>query len=130
MKIELKEIGRDSLKVGDVVGVVREVQLGLRSSFRHGKIIPVKIVKITPKRTKIESDKFGEHDKREVFYKLNEDAELETAYALAFETFLDGIYRLGDLRRNDVLREVSDEDVLEASGHMKAIMEIMKKYKE
>lgn len=77
-------------------------------------------------RTKIESDKFGEHDKREVFYKLNEDAELETAYALAFETFLDGIYRLGDLRRNDVLRDVSDEDVLEASGHMKAIMEIMK----
>lgn len=28
MKIELKEIDRDSLKVGDVVGVAREVQLG------------------------------------------------------------------------------------------------------
>lgn len=30
MKIELKEIDRDSLKVGDVVGVAREVSYGWR----------------------------------------------------------------------------------------------------
>lgn len=81
MKIELKEIDRDSLKVGDVVGVAREVSYGWRSSFRHRRIIPAKIVKITPKRTKIVTDKFGEHDKYEKFYELNEDAAQETILA-------------------------------------------------
>lgn len=41
MNIELKEIDRDFLKVGDVVGVAREVQCGWRSSFRHRRIYPV-----------------------------------------------------------------------------------------
>lgn len=130
MKIELKEMDRDSLKVGDVVGVARIVAYGWRSAFQHKKIIPTKIVKITPGRTKIVSDKFGNHDKREVFYELNEDAEFETALALAFEMLADGIYDLGELYRKDKLRRISDEDVLEASGHMKAIMEILEKYRK
>ena len=129
MKIELKEIDRNSLKVGDIVGVARENHCGWHR-FRHRKIVPAKIVKITPKRTKIVSDKFGEHDKYEKFYELNEDAAQETILAEAFETLKDGIYELGELRRNDRIRSISDEDVLEASKHMKAIMEIMEKYKE
>ena len=129
MKIELKEIDKDSLKVGDVVGVARKIQCGWHW-FRHDKIIPAKIVKITPKRTKIVSDKFGEHDKYENFYELNEDAAQETVLAEAFEVFIDGIYELGELRRNDSIRNISDEDILEASKHMKAIMEIIEKYKE
>ena len=128
MKIELKEIDRDSLKVGDVVGVAIEVQYGWRSSFRHSKIIPTKIVKITPKRTKIVSDKFGEHDKYEKFYELNESAAQETMLAEAFETFKAGIYELGELRKNERLLRISDEDVIIASRYMKAIMEIMERY--
>lgn len=130
MNIELKEIDRNSLKVGDVVGVASKVRYGWRSSFRHDEIIPTKIVKITPKRTKIVSDKFGEHDKFEKFYELNEDAAQETILAEAFKIFRDGIYELGELKRNDRLRVISDEDILEASKHMKAIVEIMEKYKE
>lgn len=129
MKIELTEIDRDSLKVGDVVGVARKIQCGWHW-FRHDKIIPAKIVKITPKRTKIVSDKFGKHDKYETFYELNEDAAQETVLAEAFEAFKDGIYELGELRRNDRIKNISDEDVLEASKHMKAIMEIMEKYRK
>lgn len=130
MKIELKEINKDSLKVGDVVGVARLYRYDVCLPCRHRKIIPTKIIKITPRRTKIVSDKFGEHDKYETFYELNEDAAQETVLAEAFETLQDGIYRLGGLRRNDRIRSISDEDVLEASKHMKAIMEIMEKYKE
>lgn len=129
MKIELTEIDRDSLKVGDVVGVARKIQCGWHW-FRHDKIIPAKIVKITPKRTKIVSDKFGEHDKYEKFYELDENAKLENELAEAFETLQDGIYELGELRRNDRIRNISDEDIQEASKHMKAIMEITEKYKE
>lgn len=130
MNIELKEIDRDFLKVGDVVGVAREVQCGWRSSFQHRRIYPVEIVKVTPKRTKIVSLQFGEHDKKEVFYELNDDTMQENTLAEAFEAFKDGIYELGELRRNGSIQSISDEDVLEASKHMKAIMEIMDKYEE
>ena len=68
MYIELKEIEKDTLKVGDVVGVAREVSYGWKSSFRHQLITPAKITRITPKRTKIETDQFREHDKNEIFY--------------------------------------------------------------
>lgn len=50
--------------------------------------------------------------------------------AEAFKTLQDGIYELGELRRNDRIKNISDEDILEASKLMKAIMEIMEKYKE
>lgn len=130
MKIELKEIDRDSIKVGDVVGVARKVQCGWRTSFQHSRIIPAKIVKITPKRTKIVSDKFGEHDKYEKFYELNGDAAQETILAESFEAFRNGIYELGELKRNERLGAISDEDVLEASKHVKAIMKIMEKYRK
>lgn len=130
MNIELKEIDRDSLKVGDVVGVASNVECGWRSTFRHRMIIPAKIIKITPKRTKIVSDKFGEHDKREAFYELNEDATQETILAEAFKTLQDGIYELGELKRLGRLEAISDEDILEASKRMKAIMEIAEKHKE
>lgn len=96
MNIELKKIDKDKLKVGDVVGVAREIQCGWRW-FRHSKIIPAKIIKITPKRTKIVSDKFGEHDKREVFYVLDRNAAQETILAETYETFRTGIYELGEL---------------------------------
>lgn len=130
MDIKLKEIDKDTLKVGDIVGVAREVECGWRSSFQHRRIYPVEIVKVTPKRTKIVSLQFGEHDKKEVFYKLNNSTMQENTLALAFETFQDGIYKLGELRRNGHMQSISDEDVLEASKHMKTIMEIMEKYKE
>lgn len=130
MDIKLKEIDKDTLKVGDIVGVAREVECGWRSSFQHRRIYPVEIVKVTPKRTKIVSLQFGEHDKKEVFYKLNNSTMQENTLALAFETFQDGIYKLGELQRNERIRSISDEDVLEASKHMKTIMEIMEKYKE
>lgn len=130
MYIELKEIDKDTLKVGDVVGVAREVNCGWRSSFRHSRIIPAKIIKITPKRTKIVSDKFGEHDKRETFYELDENAAQETILAEAFKTLRDGIYELGELKRNDRLGAISDEDLPEVAEHMKAITEILEKYRK
>ena len=63
MNIKLKEISRDDLKVGDTVGIARTVNCGWLSTFRHRKIIPVKITRITPKRTKIETDIYEEHGK-------------------------------------------------------------------
>lgn len=77
MNIKLKEISRDDLKVGDTVGIARTVNCGWLSTFRHRKIIPVKITRITPKRTKIETDIYEEHGKGEKFYEYDENARKE-----------------------------------------------------
>lgn len=130
MHIELKKIDKDTLKVGDVVGVAREVSFGWKSSFRHQLITPAKITRITPKRTKIETDQFGEHDKKEIFYELDGDAGNENYLAKSFKCLSDGIYKMEELKRTDRLREISDEDLPEVAEHMKAITEILQKYKE
>lgn len=130
MKIELKEIDKDTLKVGDWVGVTRKVSYGWGLSFRHELIFPAKITRITPKRTKFFTDKFGEHDKREVFYECDSEAEKETLLAKAFCSIKNGIFELIELKRNDRIGRISDEDLPEVAEHMNSIMEIMEKYKE
>ena len=51
MYIELKEIDKDTLKVGDWVGVAKKVSCGWGSSFRHQLIIPAKIQELQNNRT-------------------------------------------------------------------------------
>lgn len=130
MRIELKEIDKDTLKVGDWVGIAREVSYGWGLSFRHKLIFPAKITRITPKRTKFFTDKFGEHDKREVFYEYDSEATRETFLAKTFRYIQDGIFELTESKRKDRIGKISDEDLPEVARHMKAIMEIMEKYKE
>ena len=129
MNIELKKIDKDTLKVGDVVGVAREVGSGYISSFRHDRIIPATIARITPKRTKITTDKFGDHDRREKFYEYNHNAEKENELAEEFCQIRDGVYDLYEFKRKGLDR-ISDEDLPEVAEHMKAITEILKKYRK
>lgn len=130
MEIKLKEIDKDTLKVGDWVGVTRKVSYGWGLSFRHELIFPAKITRITPKRTKFFTDKFGEHDKREVFYECDSEAARETFLAKTFRDIQDGIFELTESKRKDRIGKISDEDLPEVAEHMKAITEILKKYKE
>ena len=127
MYIELKKIDKDTLKVGDVVGVAREVGIGYMSSFRHDRIIPATITRITPKRTKITTDKFGAHDRHEKFYEYNYNAEKENELAEEFCQIRDGVYDLCEFKRKG-LNRISDEDLPEVAEHMKANMEIIEKY--
>lgn len=130
MYIELKEIDKDTLKVGDWVGVARKVSCGWGLSFRHQLIIPAKITRITPKRTKFFTDKFGEHDKKEIFYECDSDAGNENSLARSFKCLSDGIYELNELKRLDQISSISDEDLLKVAEHMEAMMKILEKYKE
>lgn len=127
--IELKEIDKNTLKVGDVVGIARPVRTGYYSQFRHLKIYQATITRITPKRTKITTDKFGDHDRHEKFYEYNYNAEKENALAEEFCQIRDGVYDLYEFKRQS-LNRISDEDLPEVAEHMKAITEILEKYKE
>lgn len=130
MHIELKEIDKNTLKVGDVVGVRRTVQAGWRCNFRHALITPAKIIRITPKRTKFVTDKFGEHDKGEIFYEPDSNALKENHLAMLFDGFQCGVYELNEFKRKEGIGIISDSDLLIVAEHMKAITDILKKYKE
>lgn len=130
MDIKLKEINRDDLKVGDIVGIAREVNCGWGASFRHKRIYPATIVKITPKRTKIETDQFGEHDKCEIFYEYDDNAKKETELAEKFIKIRNAVYKLDKFRNVPGLRHLRDEDVLEMADYAEKIMEILDKYRK
>lgn len=130
MNIELKEINKDTLKVGDIVCVARDVSCGWSSSFRHQRIYSAKVTRITPKRTKFFTDKFGEHDKRETFYEPDSNAVKENHLAMLFDGFQRGVYELNEFKRKEGLGIISDSDLLIVAEHMKAITEILEKHKE
>ena len=124
---KLNPINKDDLKVGDVVGVAREVPCGWGTSFRHVMVYPAKIIRITPKRTKIETD-IGEHDKHEVFYKYDSDAIKEGEMAKKFKEIRDGVYSIENFKSSRGLRVIKDEDLDTLSEHINAVAEVLKRY--
>lgn len=124
---KLNPINKDDLKVGDVVGVAREVQCGWGVSFRHVMVYPAKIVRITPKRTKIETN-IGEYDKHEVFYKYDSEAIKESEMAKKFKELRDGVYAIENFKSSRGLRVIKDEDLDALSEHINAVVEVLKKY--
>lgn len=127
MNIKLKEISRDDLKVGDVVGVAREIRCGWGTIFRHVMVYPAKIIRITPKRTKIETN-IGEYDKHEVFYKYDSEAIKESEMAKKFKEIRNGVYAIEDFKSSRGLRVIKDEDLGVLSEHINAVVEVLKKY--
>jgi hypothetical protein len=130
MKIKLKEISRDDLKVGDTVGIARTVNCGWLSTFRHRKIIPVKITKITPKRTKIETDIYEEHGKGEKFYEYDENARKENELAEKFVLVKDMEFELNQFENKYGLKRMDDEDILEMADYVEKIMKILDRYRK
>ena len=125
---KLSPINKDDLKVGDVVGVARKVRCGWETSFRHVMVYPAKIIRITPKRTKIETDKFGEHDKYETFYKYDSKAIKESEMAKKFKEIRDGVYAIENFRSRRGMGVIKDEDLDTLSEHINAVVEILKRY--
>jgi hypothetical protein len=126
--VKLNPINKDDLKIGDVVGVAREVRCGWGTNFRHVMVYPAKIIRITPKRTKIETDKFGEHDRYETFYKYDSEAIKESEIAKKFKEIRDGVYAIEDFKSSRGLRVIKDEDLDALSEHINAVVEVLKKY--
>ncbi len=125
---KLNPINKDDLKVGDVVGIAREIRCGWGTSFRHVMVYPAKIIRITPKRTKIETDKFGVHDKYEPFYKYDSEAIKENEMAKKFNEIRDGVYAIEDFKSRRGLRVIKDEDLDTLSEHINAVAEVLKRY--
>lgn len=124
---KLNPINKDDLKVGDVVGVAREIRCGWGMSFRHVMVYPAKITRITPKRTKIETD-IGEHNRYETFYKYDSEAIKESEMAKKFKEIRNGVYAIEDFKSSRGLRVIKDEDLDTLSEHINAVAEVLKRY--
>lgn len=130
MNIKLKEISRDDLKVGDTVGIARTVNCGWLSTFRHKKIIPVKITRITPKRTKIETDIYEEHGKGEKFYEYDNNAKKENELAEKFVLVKDMEFELNQFENKYGLKRMDDKDILEMADYVEKIIKILDRYRK
>lgn len=124
---KLNPINKDDLKVGDVVGIARKVWSGYGVGFRHVMVYPAKIIRITPKRTKIETD-IGKYNKYEVFYKYDSDAIKESEMAKEFKTIKNGVYVIEDFKSRHGLTAIKDEDLDTLSEHINAVAEVLKRY--
>lgn len=130
MYIELKEIDKDTLKVWDVVGIARPVHTGWYcNEFRHMRVHPAIITRIIPEKAEIETDIFGVHDKNEIFYVYDYYAKREDDLAEEFCWIRDAVRDIRRFEENG-LEEIHDDDIHNMAYHMKAIAEILKKYKE
>lgn len=120
----LTEINKDDIKVGDIVGVAYEFQLGKRKYF---EIESVEIKRISPKRNKFTS-KTGQIFKRNtIFYVLNEEAKKETELALSVQKIVKLSHDIERWIKYNGLNNVPEKNVGKLVRIMSEVVEMLKK---
>ncbi len=99
MNIELKEIDKDTLKVGDWVGVAREVSYGWGLSFRHKLIFPAQITRITQSEPNSLRISLENMTKEKYFMSVIVKLREKIFLAKTFRDIQDGIFELTESKR-------------------------------
>lgn len=127
--MKLKEIDKSTLKPGDVVGIAYSVKIGWRY-FRYQKIIPKKIKRITPARTKFITEDGCEYGKCDWFYEVNAESERQTKVALCAESIYKALSDIEDIEREGNLFSKSDDVLVALSGILNTAMEKLQEDKK
>lgn len=115
----------EDLKVGDVIGIRKGVQIGW-SNFRYPITVQKTIARITPKKTKVVTDDGCEYDtRRNWFYKITEKVEHESMIAQYAININKKLNALGDTARSNMLYKVSDDKIEKISKLLDEIMEVL-----
>lgn len=120
----MKELNKDLLKVGDVVGIAKRVTFGY-STFRHSLIVPRQIVRITPKRTKFVLNGGVECDRYTPFYEINEETEYSTKIAKTAISIADKLSSIENKRAKGRIYSRSDEVLLALSDALDKVLEVL-----
>lgn len=120
-----KTIDKDTLKVGDRVGVRIATRIGW-GYFRYPKTVPMVIKRITPARTKFVMENDVEYGKYEPFYELTEKAEQQTHVAKCAENISKALNYIDDMKRNSKLYSQDDDTIVTVSELFDKIMEELK----
>ena len=117
MKLERAYI--EDLNVGDVIAVPYPVCKGW-SYFRYQRFEEHKVAIITPKKTKLVTDKGHEIKRGDFIYKPNEETERQTKVSKAFIFIKDFLFDLTSPNYSKIeVRALKDETILKLYALMK-----------
>lgn len=127
--MELKQIDKSTLNPGNVVGIAYDVKIGW-SNFRYQKIIPKKIKRITPARTKFITEDGCEYGKGDLFYEMGEEAKRQTKVAICAENICKVLFEIKDMRRNGELYSKPDDVLISVSEALNKALEKLQEGKQ
>lgn len=118
MTNNLTYVDFDTLKVGDIVGMCKSVGRSYGYQYPHCLITPVRVDRITPKRTKLTLNGY-DYSVKEVkshLVVLDEEARKENTLARKFEELSSLVYKLQYTNnswgsRLFTLERIDDEDL-------------------
>lgn len=120
----MNRLNREDIKVGDIVGVPFSVTIGW-TCFRYQKIVPMKVARITPARTKIVMTNGREINRKEPLYEIDKETKYQTQIAECAGNISTKLYQLGEMKRNDSLFQKSDTQLENVSFLLDKIMEVL-----
>lgn len=120
----MKEIKREDIKVGDIVGVPFVVSIGW-SHFRYNKIIPMEVARITPARTKIVMTNGRELGRYDRVYELDDKVKYETKVAECAKNISSKMYELEAMSHDGTLFRKNDDKLIEVSALLDKVMEVL-----
>ena len=119
-------IQKDSLKVGDVVGIRKVTQIGW-GYFRYPRTFAMTIERITPARTKFVMTDGSEYSKNEPFYPITAESSNQTYIANCALKFNRGLNELEALRRDGKLFTQNDAFIEKASDLLEQLLKEVQK---
>ena len=120
-QLPYEEIERKDINVGDEVYTLTYPGFGWSQRFRYPQVLKHKIAKITPKRTKITTEKGVEFDPKCKFYKLNDALIEHVKIANAFHN----CYMYAQNPQAGMLAHMSDETILKLNEHVEEIKKLI-----
>lgn len=123
---KLERINFKDVNVGDVICVPRSVSIGW-VKFRYPHFVETVVTRVTPKKTKISTNKCGDikiTDKIPI-YKPNEETERQSTVSTAFKLIGDTINNLDKFSRNDDIRKLDDETIIDIALRLKEVNDII-----
>lgn len=119
-------IQKDSLKVGDVVGIRKATKLGW-SYFRYPRTFAMTIERITPARSKFIMTDGSEYTKNEPFYPITAESTNQTHIANCALKFNRSLNELEALRREGKLFTQNDAFIEKASDLLEQLLKEVQK---
>ena len=125
---ELERIEFEDVNVGDIICVPRSVSISW-VNFRYPYYVETTVTKVTPKKTKITTDKCGDIKitDRIPIYKPNEETKRQSRVSTAFKLIGNTLNNLDNFRRNDDIRKLDDDTIIEVAVKLKEISDMIKK---
>lgn len=117
--MKLERVYIEDLNVGDVIAIPYSVFKGW-SHFRYQRFEEQKVARITPKKTKLVTDKGREIKKDNPIYKPSEETHRQTKVANAYSYIKDFIFDVNNPNYSNIeMRTLKDETILKLYALMR-----------